>query len=59
MNNPPLLPLVMKMERRKQTKKEMKLAEAMRKALENDHKFTVPDPKAVGQFRKETLLFKE
>jgi len=45
------------MKKREQTKEEIELAEAMRKALERDHKFTVPDPKEVGQFRKENLSF--
>jgi len=47
------------MRKREQTKEEIELAEAMRKALERDHEFTVPDPKVVQQFRKETLLFEE
>ena len=58
-NNPLPLPQVVNMRKREQTKEEIELAKAMREALERDHKFAVPDPKVVGQFRKETLLFEE
>ena len=47
------------MRSREQTQEEKELAEAMRKALERDHNFSVPDPKAVRQFRKNPLLFQE
>jgi len=42
---------VVNMRKRKQTEDEMELAESMRKALERDHNFTVPDPNVVKLFR--------
>lgn len=44
------------MQKRKQTKKEIELAEKMRIALEYSFKETLPLPKIVSAFRKETLV---
>jgi hypothetical protein len=44
------------MQKRPQTQQEKQLAEQMRIALQNNHKETLPQPKIVSAFRKETNI---
>jgi hypothetical protein len=46
------------MRKRKQTREETELAEAMKKTIEKDHETAIADNNVVTQFKKETLRFK-